>query len=180
MSGTDADTSAAGDDEATAGEAVTTASEPPTTDGESPGRAGRPSTGTEDLLARLRVEHRHDRATAALVLAGSLVLAWYGSWLTADLGLGTPTFVVVAAVAAYGLYRQPSRRDVLVVGLYALAALLVATPVFLNLPFLLSAGAYDVANPTAFTMRLADLILLVVFVLLAGVPAVVAWRLSSR
>jgi hypothetical protein len=134
----------------------------------------------EDVRERLRVEHRHPRETTAVVFAFAVLLAWYASWLTADLGLGTVAFVVVAVAGAYGLYRQPTRRAVVVAGLYGLAALLVSTPVFMNLPFVLSAGAYGISNPAAFTMRLADLVFLVVFVLLGAVPAGLAWRLSGE
>ena len=141
---------------------------------------GAGSTSGTDLADRLRVDHRHSRVTTTVVLAIAVALAWYASWLTADLGLGTVTFVLVAAVAAYGLYRQPSRRAVLVVGLYVLAALLVVTPLFMNLPFMLAAGTYDVSNAPAFTMRLADVVFLVVFVVLAAVPGGLAWRLSTR
>jgi len=136
--------------------------------------------GGGGVAERLRVGHRHSRETTAIVLAEALALALYASWLTADLGLGTVTFVLVAVVAAYALYRQPSRRGILVVGLYVLAAFLVVTPVFLNLPFLLAAGSYDVSNPTAFTMRLSDVLFLVLFVILAAVPGGLAWRLSTE
>lgn len=136
-----------------------------------------------DVLAALpdalAVEHRHPRGTTAVVLALAVLLAWYASWLAADLGLGTVAFVLVAAGAAYGLYRQPTRSRVLAVGLYALAAMLALTPVFMNLPFLLSAGSYGVPDATAFTVRLADAIFLVVFLVLAAVPAAAARRLAG-
>lgn len=134
----------------------------------------------DDRLESLRFDHRHSRATIAVVVVISLALGWYGSWLAADLGLGTVVFVLGAALSAYGLYRQPSRRAVVVVGLYALAALLVATPVLLNLPFVLVAGSYGVSDPAAFTMRLSDAIFLLVFVILAAVPGGLAWRLSTE
>lgn len=138
------------------------------------------ATDRTDLFDRLRVEHRHTPGTTALVVLLAVALAWYASWLTADLGLGTIAFVLVAVVAAYALYRQPTRRGVLVVGLYALAVVLLVTPIFLNLPFLLAAGSYDVSNPTAFTMRLSDVIFVVLFAILAAVPGGLAWRLSTR
>jgi hypothetical protein len=137
-------------------------------------------SAVEDVRERLRVDHRHPPETTAVVLAMAVLLAWYASWLTADLGLGTVAFALVATVGAYGLYRQPGRRSVVVVGLYALAGLVASTPVFLNLPFLLSAGAYGVSNPTAFTMRLSDFVFVVVFGVLAAVPAVTGWWLSRR
>jgi hypothetical protein len=134
--------------------------------------------GTRSLRAWLRVDHRHAPATTGVVLLFAALHAWYASWLAADLRLGTVAFVVVGVCSAYGLYRQPNRRSVVVVGLYVLAALLVASPVFMNLPFVLSAAAYGVSNPLAFTLGLADLLFLLVFGLLATVPALLAWRLS--
>jgi hypothetical protein len=144
-----------------------------------------PSPGPDapdDSVAALRdalaVEHRHSRTTTAIVLALAVLLAWYASWLAADLGLGTVAFVLVAAVGAYCLYRQPTRSRVLAAALYALAAMLALTPVFMNLPFHLDAGAYGVENATAFTVRLADAIVLVVFLVLAAVPVAAARRLA--
>lgn len=143
------------------------------------GGAGGELEAPSDLRRRFAVDHRHPPRTAAVVFVFAIVLGWYASWLLADLGLGTVAFVLVAAGSAYGLYRQPTRRRATVRGLSALAALLAATPVFMNLPFLLAAGRYGVGQPAAFTVRLADALVLVVFLIVAAVPAGVAWRLAG-
>lgn len=144
------------------------------------GRAGSEATPERDLRERVAVPHRHPPGTTGLVVVLAALLAWYASWLTADVGLGTVAFVLVAVVAAYGLYRQPTRRGVLVAGLAALAVLLVATPLFLNLPFALAAGAYGIEDAAAFTLTQADLVFVVAFVVLAAVPGGIAWWLSRR
>lgn len=139
-----------------------------------------PGESPSDLRRRLGVDHQHPPLTAAVVLGFALVHGWYAAWLLADLGLGTVAFVVVAAASAFWLSRQPTRRRAVVRGLYALAALLAATPLFMNLPFLLAAGHYGVGDPLAFTARLADAVFLLVFLGLAAVPAGVGWRLAGE
>lgn len=142
--------------------------------------AGPDERGPRALVDRLRVDHRHPPATAGLVVAGAMALGWFAAWLTADLGVGAVAFVLAALSAGYGLYRQPDRTAVLSTWAYAVAALLALTPVFLNLPFLLAAPTYGIGDPAAFTLRLADAISLVAFLLLAAVPAAVGRWLSAR
>lgn len=150
----------------------------------SEGEVGRPSAssrrGAASLLDRVGFEHTHGARAALTVIAWAAVLAWYVGWLVADLGLRGPAFLIALAVAWYLLYAQPTRRAMTVRGLAALAVLLAVTPVFLDLPFLLAASRYGVATPWAFVARAADLVMLVVFLLLAAIPAGIARRLARR
>lgn len=142
----------------------------------------RPSADDSGTLQALReragMEYTHTPRTIVTIVAWAAVLGWYLSWLTADFGLRFPAFLLGTTGMAVVLYRQPTRRYVTVVSLYALAGLLVLTPVFMNLYFLLSAGEFGISNTAAFVVGLSDLIFLVAFAVLAAIPAVLARRLT--
>jgi hypothetical protein len=144
------------------------------------------ATGTrpglaDRLRARFEFDHAHDRTTKALVLGAAVLLGAYAGYLLADLGLRTVAFVVVTAWAAYGLYARPTRRDVAIRGLYALAVLVLATPVALaaTIP-VLPHGTAGIENLLGFVVTIADLVLLAVFGAIAAVPAGVAFLLDRR
>lgn len=128
------------------------------------------------LLERLGVHHTHDPATTSAVFVLAIVLGNYAAWLVADVGIGLPVFAAGSLVATWGLYRQPTRRAVAVRTLQALAALLVATPIAIDLTFLVLAGSYGVADPLSFVTTKADLVFLVAF----AIPALVLWGIARR
>lgn len=152
----------------------------PSSERETDGLSAQSRRWSATLLDRVGFEHTHGARAALTAIAWAAVIAWYVGWLVADLGPRGPAFILALAIAWYLLYAQPTRRAMTVRGLAALAVLLGATPVFLNLPFLLSSGRYGVAAPWAFVARAADLVTLVVFLLLAAVPAGIARRLARR
>lgn len=139
-----------------------------------------------DLLERawdraFGFEHSHDHRTKTLVLAFAVLLAVYASWLLADLRLRTPAFLLVAVGTTYLLYARPTRLAVLIRGLYAVALALLATPVVLSLStFVLPHGRGAVTDPWALSMTVGDLAFLVVFGLIAAIPAGIAFGLGYR
>lgn len=132
------------------------------------------------ILARLGVEHVHSRGTAAVVAGFALVHGAFVAWLLGDLLPGLAGFLLGAAVGAYLLYARPTRRGVVARGCYGLAALLVLTPVALEATFLVAAAGAGVADPWAFVLSPVTVLYLVVFALLAAVPAGVGYLLDRR
>ncbi len=126
-------------------------------------------------------EHSHSPGTKLLVLALGVVVGLFASWLLADLGGRTISFLLFTAAGTYALYARPTRRDVLIRGLYSLALLLVLTPVMLNVTFLLADyGTGGITDPWRFVFTAADLLFLVVFSVFAAVPAGIAFLLDRR
>lgn len=143
------------------------------------------ATGTAGLTdrarERVRFEHVHDYPTRAIVLGFAVVWSVYAAWLLADLRLRTPAFVLVAVAGTYALYSRPTRRDVVIRGLYGLALFLLATPVVLSLSlFVLPHGTGAISNPWAVSLTTGDLVFLVAFGLMAAVPAGIAAILEYR
>lgn len=129
-------------------------------------------------LERLGVHHTHDPGTTSVIFVLAVVLGNYAAWLVADVGIGLPVFAIGSLVATWGLYRQPTRRAVAVRTLQALAALLIATPIAIDLTFLVLAGRHGVTDPLSFVTTPADLVFLVAFAIPAAALLVVAWRLD--
>lgn len=145
-------------------------------------RFARVRDGTADVGAALRdgdvaaaraaagVGHDHPPGTVALVVVFALLLGVAASWLLADLGLRLPALLAGWLGGGYWLYRKPDRRAVAVSGLYAVAALVALVPVAMNVTALAVAGGHGFrAGP--FALSVVDVVLLVVFLLLAAVPA---------
>lgn len=139
-----------------------------------------PAATAAEWLDRLGVTHRHDPLTTSVVFVAALLLGNYAGWLLADLDVGFVAFAVGSLVATWVLYKQPSRRAVVVRAFRALAVLLVLTPIAIDLTFLVRAFEYGLANPLSFVTTPADLLYLVVFAVLAAVPWGLARWLDSR
>lgn len=119
-------------------------------------------------------DHTHDVVTTGVVVLSAALLGLYASWTTADFGLRTPAFVVVALSLGYLLYRQDSRRGVVAGALYSLAALVALTPLLYELTVLVRA-----ASPLQHVLSVTDLVFVLLFWLVAAVPALVAYRLTT-
>ena len=130
-----------------------------------------------DLRERLGVAHDHDTGTTALVAAFAVALGWYAGWLTADLGLRWVALVAGIAVAGVWLYRRQSRARVAATGCYVLAALVLLTPVALDATLLLGT---DLADPWPFVLSTASLVYLLVFAILALIPASIGYLVAPR
>ena len=124
-------------------------------------------------------DHTHDTVTTAVVLGFAAALGLYASWIAADVGARFPVFVVSAVILAYLLYAQPTRRAVLAGGLYSLGGLLALTPIVYELVFLLNSGRPGVGPVLEHYLSLADVLLFGVFWVLAAVPTLVAYRLTT-
>lgn len=132
------------------------------------------------VARRLGIEHRHSIGTTGLVVVLALICGLYAAWLLADFGLRWPALVVVFLLGGVRFYGRPTRVGVLAAGLYTLAVFIAVTPVILDLAFVLAADSYGVANPWSFVLTMADLLFLVVFVLLALIPAGIAYITKRR
>ncbi|WP_255196262.1 hypothetical protein [Halorarius litoreus] len=119
-------------------------------------------------------DHTHDTVTTGVVVVSAAILGFYTSWMTADFRLRTPAFVVAALALGYLLYAQDSRRGVVAGALYSLAALVVLTPLLYELTILLRA-----ANPLQHVLSVTDLVFVLLFWVVAAVPALVAYRLTT-
>lgn len=125
------------------------------------------------------VGHDHAPGTLALVVLFALGIGVGLSWLLADLGLRLAALLAGWLGGGYWLYRKPDRRAVVVAGLYAVAALVALVPVAMNVTALAVAGGHGMrAGP--FALSMVDVVVLVVFLVLAVVPAGMAWVLERR
>jgi hypothetical protein len=121
---------------------------------------------------------RVDRRNAGLAIALSLVPAWYLSWLLADFGLRGIGFVVGWIAVSWVLVSREWPRALGIAWLRILAGLLLLTPIFLVIPFVLNAGRFGIGKLAGFVLTESNLIAIVVFALLAAVPAVIAHWLA--
>ena len=113
---------------------------------------------------------RHSGRSRALVGLFALLVGTYAAWLGGDYGLGLGSLVGFALVAAVMLLRAPAGRGVVARGCYLLAALVLVTPVFLNLP-VLTAAHPGVADPASLVLHPGVYVLALVFAVLAAVIA---------
>lgn len=126
---------------------------------------------------RRRVGAHSWRARALVVLA-AVVVGYYGAWLAGDYLGRLAGLVVFGAVAGYLLVQQPTARAVLARGLTLLAGLVLATPVFLNLP-VLTASHDGLSSPAGLVFHPGVYVFSLVFVVLAAGLAAAA-RLAGR
>lgn len=124
------------------------------------------------------LERPTDATTVAVAVGGGLVLGLYASWMAADLVARWLVFLVVAVGAGYALFDQPDVRAQVAYGCYVLAGLLVLTPILMLFPDVLSGSEYGV-GAVGMAAQLANLILLLVFGLLAAIVAYAGYRASG-
>lgn len=127
---------------------------------------------SEEITSRFDVE-AEPKDVAVSVVAAAL-LGIYATWITADFLPRWLVFGFVLVAGGFSLLTQDTRRARLQNALYALAGLLVLTPILLVLPDVLHADTLGVsALSLAFTV--ANLLLFVVFAVLAAVSAGVGY-----
>ncbi|MEF8838767.1 MAG: hypothetical protein V5A18_04600 [Haloarculaceae archaeon] len=119
-------------------------------------------------------DHTHDTLTTAVVVAFAAAVGLLAGWITADFGVRTPVFVVAAVGTGYLLYTQSTRRAVLAAGLYSLATLLAVAPFLYELGLIVA-----VDSPLRHVLSLADLVIFLVFWVVAVVPALVGNRVAN-
>lgn len=116
------------------------------------------------------IEPRH----AAGVIVGAVVLAFYASWMAADIVGRWLMFPVVAILTGYFLFLREEPGDKGVFFGYSLAAMLVLTPILMVIPDI--TGDF-VGSPPIFA--LSNLLMLVLFLIPAGIVAYVTYRYSG-
>lgn len=135
------------------------------------------TTDDRSLVERIvQVDRR--RAGPAIVL--SLVPGWYLSWLLADFGLRGIGFVFGWVAVSWVLVSREWPWGLGIAWLRILAGLLLLTPIFLVFPFVLNAGRFGVGQLAGFVLTESNLITLVIFALLAAVPAGIAEWLTRQ
>lgn len=108
-------------------------------------------------------------------VGGALILAWYATWITADLLARWIIFPLVALLAGYLLYQQDSGHDQGVYFGYRLAVLVLVTPLLIVLPDVLGADAYGVGGLTLL-VTYTNILLGIVFAIIAAIIAYVTYR----
>lgn len=124
-------------------------------------------------------DHTHDPVTTGIVVVSAAALGLYASWAAADFGIRFPAFVVAAFALGYLLYRQESRRGVVAGACYSLAALVAVTPLLYELTVLTAGRWAGVGSPRQHVLTVTDLLFVLAFWVVAAVPALVAYRLTT-
>lgn len=124
-------------------------------------------------------DHTHDSVTTALVVGLAALLAVVASWVVADFGVRGPAFAVAALAVGYLLYGRETRQDVLAAGLYMLAALLALTPIVMELHVLTVTEMQGVGTAAQHVLTMSDLVVTLVFLVIAAVPAAMAFLVQN-
>ena len=119
-------------------------------------------------------DHTHDPVTTAVVVVFALLVGLLARWIVADFDVRLLGFLVGAVGTGYLLYGQPTRRAVLAAGCYSLAALVAAIPIAFELGL-----AASVDDPLRHVLSVTDLLFVLAFWLLAAVPGLVGYRIST-
>ncbi|WP_256297902.1 hypothetical protein [Haloarchaeobius salinus] len=135
----------------------------------------------DSLRERVRspFEQRHDAATTALVAGWALVLGLVAGWVVADFEVRQLTTVVVALAAGILLYGRETPRDIVAGGLYMLAALVALFPVAYELHVFTVTGMAGVDSPWTHVLTVSDLLLFVLFLAVAAVPALLGFLVGN-
>lgn len=110
------------------------------------------------------------------VVIGAVVVALYAAWMAADMAGRWITFPLVAVIAGYFLIQRTDGGDKIVFVGYAIAGLLIITPLFFTLPEILS-GFDGELMTRAFGM--ANLLLVIVFVIPGVIVAYATYRFDG-
>jgi len=133
------------------------------------------TTADRSLRERIR---RLDPMIGGLALVTAVVPAWYLSWLLADFGLRGVGFLLGWIGVSWVLANRNPPRELGITWLRIIAGLLLLTPVFLVLPFVMNADRFGVGNLAGFVLTESNLITILVFALLAAIPAGIAQWLA--
>jgi hypothetical protein len=135
----------------------------------------------DSLRERVRApfEQRHDAATTALVVGWALVLGLVAGWVVADFGGRRLATVVVALASGSLLYGRETPRDIIAGALYMLAALFALFPVAYELHVFTVTGMAGVDSPWAHVLTVSDLLVFVLFLAVAAVPALLAFLVQN-
>ena len=107
---------------------------------------------------------------------GAVVVALYAAWMAADMAGRWITFPLVAVIAGYFLIQRTDAGDKIVFVGYAIAGLLIITPLFFILPEVFSDFDGELMT-RAFGM--ANLLILIVFVIPGIIVAYATYRFDG-
>jgi len=123
-------------------------------------------------------DHTHDIGTTAITGIASVLLGWYAAWLFAGILPRLLVFPLAAVLVGVGVYRQPNARGVVGGLFYALGALVVLTPVAIELPVLLTADMPGVTSPWARILTMTNLKLFVAFALVGAMLGAIGYYIK--
>lgn len=115
-----------------------------------------------------------DPRHVAGVVVGAFGLAFYASWMAADLVGRWLLFPVVALITGYYLYIREEPGDKGVFFGYSLAAMMVLTPILMVIPDIIG----DFVGSPAWA-GMASLVIFILFLIPAGIVAYVTFRYSG-
>ncbi len=121
---------------------------------------------------------RMDLRRTVIAATLAVVPAAYLSWLLADFGGRGIGFIVGMAGVTGILLRRGGHKTVAIPWLRTMAVLLLMTPGFLVLPFVVNAGRFGIGSLGGFVLTESELVTVAVFALLAAVPAGIAQWLA--
>jgi len=124
-------------------------------------------------------DHAHDVGTTAITVIASVLLGWYAAWLAAGILPRLLVFPPAAVVVGVGVYRQPDARGVVASIFYALGALVVLTPVAIELPVLLTADMPGVTSPWARIVTMTNLKLFLGFALVGAILGAIGYSIRN-
>jgi hypothetical protein len=124
-------------------------------------------------------DHAHDVGTTAITVIASVLLGWYAAWLAAGILPRLLVFPPAAVLVGVGVYRQPDARGVVASIFYALGALVVLTPVAIELPVLLTADMPGVTSPWARIVTMTNLKLFLGFALVGAILGAIGYSIRN-
>jgi hypothetical protein len=110
------------------------------------------------------------------VVVGAVVIAYYASWMAADVVARQVVFPVVALAAGYLLYRREEPGEKTIYTGYTLARLLAITPLVFIIPDIV--GDFT-TGPLELALTASNAALFIVFLLPAAAVAYVTYRVDG-
>ena len=124
-------------------------------------------------------DHTHDIGTTAITVVASVLLGLYAAWLAAGILPRLLVFPPAAVLVGVGVYRQPNARSVVASLFYALGALVVLTPIAIELPVLLTADMPGVTSPWARILTMTNLKIFLGFALVGAISGAIGYYLHN-
>ena len=124
-------------------------------------------------------DHTHNIGTTAITVIASVLLGLYAAWLAAGILPRLLVFPPAAVLVGVGVYRQPNARSVVASLFYALGALVILTPIAIELPVLLTAGMPGVTSPWARILTMTNLKIFLGFALVGAILGAIGYYLHN-
>ena len=124
-------------------------------------------------------DRTHNIGTTAITVIASVLLGSYAAWLAAGILPRLLVFPTAAVLVGVGVYRQPNARSVVASLFYALGALVILTPIAIELPVLLTADMPGVTSPWARILTMANLKIFLGFALAGAISGAIGYYLHN-